>query len=108
MASISSGDTHGRDLTAVLQVDAGPGDGAEIVFDQNSQRIAVSIFPGQDAITARLIDLLTRACNPDFDDEFEDIIDEALDAVLDIGKDELAKVAPASLRLATSSPKSLH
>ncbi len=84
-------------------------DGAEIIFDQNNQRIAVSIFPGQDAIKVRLIDLLTCACNPDFDEEHDDIINEALDTILDIGKDELARVAPATPRLVTtSSSKSLH
>jgi hypothetical protein len=34
------------DNVDVLQIHGGDGDGAELVFDCNSQRIAVSIFPG--------------------------------------------------------------
>lgn len=86
----------------VRQVHAGDGDGADIVFEFNGQRMDVSIFlslsrPGQvqQSLEDRLIDLLARATSPDTDDdEYEDIVDEVLETILDAGSHIFSEAAP--------------
>ncbi|KAL7922738.1 hypothetical protein ACQKWADRAFT_292276 [Trichoderma austrokoningii] len=72
----------------VLQIHGGDGDGADIVFDFNGQRIAVSIFSckrNKDSIQDRLIALLDRISGVG-DDEYEELEDEALRVILNAGR----------------------
>ncbi|KAH8668668.1 hypothetical protein BX600DRAFT_435191 [Xylariales sp. PMI_506] len=75
------------DEISVYQVHAGDGDGADVVFVFNGQRIAVSIFPSSPAphndnldreqacCEDHLIDLLGRAASAEIDDdEYEEIL----------------------------------
>lgn len=83
-----------------------------MIFDYNGKRVSVSVFPscgsqgGQGAIEDRLIDLLGHAVSVDDDDEYEEVVDEALSIVLDAGKadfDELVGSSPT-----THAAQTLH
>ncbi|KAI0548573.1 hypothetical protein F4679DRAFT_313247 [Xylaria curta] len=102
------------DIT-VFSLNSGDGDGADIIFDINDQRVAVSIFPrplsehniqvyrNQRFLEDRLIELIGRAVLTKEDDEFERIVDEVLGVILDAGKTVFSEVAPRN----KSAPKSL-
>ncbi|KAI1769726.1 hypothetical protein F4818DRAFT_435424 [Hypoxylon cercidicola] len=87
------------DDISVHQINAGDGDGADIIFGFNDQRISVSIFPSSPAqhnlhpdrkqpfLEDRLIDMLGQAVSADVNiDEHEEIVDDALGLILDAGK----------------------
>ncbi|KAI1744367.1 hypothetical protein F4680DRAFT_407180 [Xylaria scruposa] len=102
------------DEITVFSLNSGNGDGADIIFDINDQRVAVSIFPGpssehniqvernQQFLEDRLIELLGRAVLTEDDDEYERITDEVLGIILDAGKTIFSEVAPRK----KSDPKS--
>jgi tRNA A-37 threonylcarbamoyl transferase component Bud32 len=105
------------DDIAVTRIYAGDGDGAEIVLEYNGKQIAVSLFPShltQDwhkgqhkpPIEDHLIDLLGRAVAEDCDGEYDDIIDEVLDVILDTGKPLFAQ--GTTLPTASPSQQLLH
>lgn len=97
---------------AVHQVNAGDGDGADMVFDYNGRKISVSVFPsslreeGQEDVQGRLIDLLGRAVTSDTDDEYEKLVDEALSIIIDAGKAAFDHVAQTDAPLGTA--QNLH
>ncbi|KAI0901991.1 hypothetical protein F4806DRAFT_445292 [Annulohypoxylon nitens] len=84
---------------AVYEINAGDGDGADITFGFNDQQISISIFTSSSAphdlysdrkqpfLEDRLIDMLGQAVSTDVNtDEYEKIVDDALDLILDVGK----------------------
>ncbi|KAK4452212.1 hypothetical protein QBC34DRAFT_321442, partial [Podospora aff. communis PSN243] len=85
------------DRIAVTQIDAGRDDYGDIAFEFNGKRIAVSVLPGPSSqdIEGHLIRLLTKATTAD-GDEYEDLLDEILDIILDAGKAVFRRVAPPS------------
>ncbi|KJZ69902.1 hypothetical protein HIM_10713 [Hirsutella minnesotensis 3608] len=99
---------------AVLQIHGGDGDGADIIFNFNGQRIAVSIFPSsstrdrnQPSTQDRLIHLLGRAASDDVDDdEYEELEDQILGVILDAGRPIFK--AEAKLRMKLNSARDLH
>lgn len=102
------------DSIAVLKIHGGDGDGAELVFDFNGQRISVSVFPSssthaenQGSIQDRLIALLGRLTSECLDDNRqEDLEDEVLEAILESGR--LTFRAHAPLRRELGAPRDLH
>ncbi|KAK0384643.1 hypothetical protein NLU13_8729 [Sarocladium strictum] len=99
----------------VLQIHAGDGDGAELICDFNSQRVAVSVFPGsspgdikQSSLQDHLIHLLGRAASGDVDSsEYEQLLDETVRMILDAGRITFKAHATQQGGL-TSSPQDLH
>lgn len=99
---------------AVLQIHGGDGDGAELIFNFNGQRMSVSIFPNSPtrdrnrrSIQDHLIDLLNRAASGDADDEeYEELVDEILEVILEAGKPIFKAAAMLHLRL--DSARDLH
>ncbi|KAH8817429.1 hypothetical protein F5884DRAFT_874470 [Xylogone sp. PMI_703] len=80
---------------AVVQMHVGDGDGADVVFECNSKRISVSIFPSRSsrdcnesnpkqATEDHLIDLLRQSI--DDSDNYDDIMEEISDIILDVGR----------------------
>ncbi|KAH9883960.1 hypothetical protein F4778DRAFT_764679 [Xylariomycetidae sp. FL2044] len=102
------------DDIAVQMINAGDGDGAEIIFHLNGQRIAISIFPSsphrqQPLHEDRLIDLLDRAVDAAVDEEeHEEVVDEVLNIILDVGKKVFAEVAPLNTPTALPLSQDLH
>ncbi|KAG9252907.1 uncharacterized protein F5Z01DRAFT_689593 [Emericellopsis atlantica] len=102
------------DRLAVLQIHAGDGDGADLIFNFNSQRIAVSIFPSSSnhdrnrrSIQDHLIDVLGRAASDDMGDfEYEELKDEILGVILDAGRTIFK--AQATLQIKLNPPRDLH
>lgn len=83
---------------AIFEIHTGDGDGADIIFDYNGQRISVSVIPspasqgGQD-VEQQLIDLLGSLSFADADEEYEELQDEALSIILDAGQAIFDKVS---------------
>ncbi|KAI1750996.1 hypothetical protein F4782DRAFT_507690 [Xylaria castorea] len=109
------------DSIAIQKINVGDDDGADIVFHLNSQQIALSISPSspieenldldrqQPFLEDRLIHLLGRAVSPEVDgDEYEEILDEVLSIILDVGKDVFAKVAPLDKPAVLPLSQDLH
>ena len=102
------------DDIAVHQISAGDGDGADISFDFNGKRIAVSIFPTspdrrQPFLEDHLVKLLSHAVFADADDdEYEEIVDEVLGVILDAGRNILAEVAPRKNSIPQPTSPDLH
>jgi hypothetical protein len=106
------------DSVDVLQIHGGDGDGADLVFDFNSQRIAVSIFPSssihdqnQGSIQDRLINLLDRTASGDVDDnEHEELVDEILGVILDAGREIFKAQATPHMgaHMGPNIPRDLH
>lgn len=107
------------DDIAICQINAGDGDGADVIFDYNDKRISVSIFPSllppyddrpdkhRYFAEDHLIDLLDRAVSVEIDDdEYEEIADKALSIILDAGKILFAELK--SHRLVAQSTQDLH
>lgn len=101
------------DSVAVLQIHGGDGDGAEIIFNFNDQRIAVSVFPSlstrnqnRRSIQDDLIDLLDRAASDVDDDEYEELEDKVLGVVLDAGRPIFK--AQSTLHMKLNPPRDLH
>lgn len=103
--STTTRETYEKNTIAVFQIHAGDSDGAEIVFECNGKRIAVSVFSSHSfhhchngkhtrPIEDHLIDLLGKAVDDDFDDKYDDIVDEVLDVIFDAGRSIFAQVAP--------------
>ncbi|KAI0529984.1 hypothetical protein GGR58DRAFT_494970 [Xylaria digitata] len=97
-----------NDIT-VYQYNTGNGDGADMMFDMNGQRIAISFFPSSQAprsdlnpnqsescIEDSIIQRLGQATITKEDDEREEIIDQVLAIILDVGKPIFAEVAPVN------------
>jgi hypothetical protein len=95
-------ETNGIRLT---EINTGDGDGADITFEFNNKRITVSLFASSSAhdtrdtqheapVEDRLIHLLGQAVDS-LDDEYEDIIDEVLEALFPVGESLFTQVAPA-------------
>ena len=89
----------------VQAINVGDGDGAGMmIFTYNGQRISVSIFPRSTAskdtetdIEGHLIDLLERcvaASGEGKHEEWEQLEDEAVLAILDVGEATFDEVAP--------------
>lgn len=108
------------DRIAVCQINGGDGDGADIVFDYNGNRISVSILPSspsqddgqskehQPSTEDRVIGLLDRATSADInDDEYEEIEDEVIAIILDAGKTAFAGMPPSDLTV-RSTNQDLH
>ncbi|KAJ8120494.1 hypothetical protein O1611_g10353 [Lasiodiplodia mahajangana] len=107
------------DHIVVFEFNAGDGDGADIIFDINGQRVAASVFPShlpeqssrlnqsQQSLKDQVIDLISRAISPD-DDESERIVDEVLDIILNAGKTVFSEVAPPKKPISRSSQQDLH
>ena len=92
----------------VCQINAGNGDGADIIFYYGDRRISVSVFPNPTvagSIEGRLIDLCGRAVSAD-DDEYEETVDEILKVIISAGKDAFDKIAQPGSTL--HAPQSLH
>ncbi|KAJ3541806.1 hypothetical protein NM208_g4429 [Fusarium decemcellulare] len=89
----------------VLQISAGDDDDADITFEYNGVRINVSIFASsseqddtlepKDYIEDRLIRLLGQTVTVDYED-YDRLVDEVLDAILDIGKTPFSQAVPLS------------
>jgi len=116
MSAPVSEDHEGRNVS-VVQINAGDDDGADITLDFNGKRIAVSLFansiPQDDSRTQhhapaedRLIQLLAQAVTAP-DDEYDELVDEVLDVILEVGKASFDQVAP-SLQTPSPSHKDLH
>ncbi|KJZ70014.1 hypothetical protein HIM_10595 [Hirsutella minnesotensis 3608] len=99
---------------AVLQIHGGDGDGADIVFNFNGQRIAVSIFPSSStrdrnrcSTQDRLIRLLGRAASDDVDDdEYEELENQILGVILDAGRPIFKTQSTLNVKL--NSGRDLH
>ncbi|KAI1399905.1 hypothetical protein F4819DRAFT_395621 [Hypoxylon fuscum] len=115
------GEMNKMDDIAVHKINTGDGDGADIIFDFNSQRIAVSIFPASPAphnlhldrkqpfLEDCLIDMLGHAVSADVDDDkYEEIVDEVLGVILDVGKTIFAEVAPSNKAILQPPSQDLH
>ncbi|KAF4470344.1 kinase-like domain [Fusarium albosuccineum] len=99
------GDFQDSPDVMVFQINAGDDDDADITFEYNSVRINLSIFASpseeddiseqKDCIEDRLIRLLGQAVTVDYED-YDRLINEALDAILDIGKTPFSQAAPLS------------
>ncbi|KAG9249961.1 uncharacterized protein F5Z01DRAFT_667628 [Emericellopsis atlantica] len=84
----------GADIVDVYQIHGGDGDGADIIFNFNGKRIAVSVFPSysagqqnQNSVQNRLIHLMDRIATGDVeDDEYDDMEDEILEIILNAGR----------------------
>ena len=103
--SATTREKHEMHDIAVTQIYASESDGAEIVFECNGKRIAVSLFAShssqdchkgqhQHPIEDHLIDLLGQAVTDDFGGEHDDIVDEVLDVIFDAGKPLFAQGPP--------------
>lgn len=96
------------DDIAVYQIHAGDGDGADMIFDFNGQRMSVSVTStsavtqdncgpetSQYSLKNCLLKLISRATSADLDDEeYEAVVDEALALILDAGRPLFAQAAP--------------
>jgi serine/threonine protein kinase len=98
------------DSIAVTHIYAGEEDGGEIIFEFNGKHIAVSVFPGHSSqfIEGHLIGLLAKATTGDLGDEYEDLVDEILNVILDAGKAVFRRVAAPSPAPTGSHSQDLH
>ncbi|KAI0378202.1 hypothetical protein F5Y04DRAFT_262678 [Hypomontagnella monticulosa] len=115
-----SGDTGDIDGIDVYQINAGDGDGADILFDFNGQRIYLSILPSSSSkldpqnhykngfLEDRLIHLLSRVAHTEDIDESETIIDEALELILEAGRATFREVAPRNISKCEPDTQDLH
>ncbi|KAI1453896.1 hypothetical protein F4805DRAFT_352899 [Annulohypoxylon moriforme] len=105
----------------VHQINTGDGDGADIIFSFNDQRIAVSIFPSSAAqhnlhsdrkqrfLEDRLIYMLGQTVSADVSsDEREEIVDEVLGLILDAGKAIFTEVDLLNKPIPQSFSQDLH
>jgi len=90
------------DEIAVVRCSTGTDeDGADITFDFNGKRMKVSLFPMASTLEHksptenRLICLLGKSVEAD-SDEYEDIMDKVIQAILDAGRPLFIKAAPPS------------
>ncbi|KAI0194218.1 hypothetical protein F4808DRAFT_441388 [Astrocystis sublimbata] len=104
----------------VHECNGSDGDGADMIFDLNGKRIAVSFFPspgvpggkvepGQHhaCIEDSIIQRINQAIFAD-DEEHEEIMDRILETVLDVGKSVFDEVAPANKVVSPPTEQDLH
>lgn len=101
-----------HDTITVLRIEGGDGDGAELFFDFNGQRIAVSIFPSSSSqghsVQDRVISLLGRILSSGVDDaEDDELMDEALEVILGPGRPVFRELSPPHMEL-NDAPRELH
>ena len=97
------------DLIAVTQINTGDGDGADITFEFNNKHISLSMFPSHtSSVEDHLISILTKVLSPDFADDNEDLVDEALDIILDVGRASFREMAPLHTPCTSLSTQILH
>lgn len=109
-----------KDDVAVHQCHAGDGDGADMILYLNGKRIAVSFYPStglpagevgsaqpQACIEDSIIQRLGQAILADVE-EYEEITDQILETVLDIGKSVFDEVAPVNKIISLPANQDLH
>ncbi|ESZ93628.1 hypothetical protein SBOR_6006 [Sclerotinia borealis F-4128] len=98
-------------------INAGDDEGADITFEYNGKRITVSLFASsscqasgnsqhENYIEDRLIRLLNQAVTAD-DEDYDELVDEASDVILGLGKILFSQVAPP-LPVSILSDQDLH
>ncbi|KAK2613016.1 hypothetical protein QQS21_000945 [Conoideocrella luteorostrata] len=108
------GDAEGLDDITVVQINAGDDDGADITLEFNTKRITVSVFASsfsrngdntslETPIEDRVIHLLNEAVTA-ADEDYDDIINEALDAIIGVGVSSFSQVAPPMLDSRSATP----
>ncbi|KAI0112269.1 hypothetical protein GGR51DRAFT_508704 [Nemania sp. FL0031] len=109
-----------QDDIVVFKLNAVDGDGADVIFDINGQRLAVSIFLSylpkhssrflekQQLLRDNIINLTSRAVSTADDGEFERIMDDVLGIILDARKAVFSKVALPKRPLSRPSHQDLH
>ncbi|KID94665.1 Protein kinase-like domain protein, partial [Metarhizium majus ARSEF 297] len=112
------GDAPEFDDIRVVHINAGNDEGADITIEINSKRITVSLFASpswQDEgnsqlgtpIEDQLIQLLNQAVTA-ADEDYDDLINRALDTILDIGGPAFSKVAPPMCDSSQGTSPDLH
>ncbi|KJK73557.1 hypothetical protein H634G_11193 [Metarhizium anisopliae BRIP 53293] len=112
------GDAPEFDDIRVVHINAGNDEGADITIEINSKRITVSLFANSSwqgegnsqlgtTIEDQLIQLLNQAVTA-ADEEYDDLINRALDTILDIGGPAFSKVAPPMCDSSQSASPDLH
>jgi len=78
-----------------------PSDGAESIFEFSNEHISISLFPSSSgqASEDHLIALLEQVLNGNDDERHEEVIDEILDVMLDVGRSQFLEVAPRQVEL---------
>lgn len=96
------------DVIDVYQIHGGDGDGADIIFNFNGKRIAVSVFPqNDDPVQDRLIHLIDRIATDDVEeDEYDGLEDEILEVILNAGRPVFKAQATPQIEPETS--RDLH
>ncbi|KGQ04905.1 hypothetical protein BBAD15_g9841 [Beauveria bassiana D1-5] len=94
---------HELDDIRVVHINAGDEEGADITLDYNARRITISFFasslPNKDEplhnspIENRIIGLLSQAVIA-ADEDYDDVINEALDVLLLVGRSSFSQAAP--------------
>lgn len=91
-------ETQAIDDIAVYELHIGTGEGADMVFGFNGSLISVSIFPSNGSsskdtqehedrpLQDHFIDIIEKATLCQDDDEYEELVDEVLAAILDAGR----------------------
>ncbi|KAI5464247.1 hypothetical protein BGZ63DRAFT_411989 [Mariannaea sp. PMI_226] len=98
------GDYEQYDDVRVVCINGGDDEGADITFEYNGKRIAVSLFASSSCqangnsqhesfIEDQLIRLLNQAVTAD-DDDYEKLEDQVSDVIVGLGKIQFSQVAP--------------
>ncbi|KAK4162979.1 hypothetical protein QBC43DRAFT_264850 [Cladorrhinum sp. PSN259] len=109
-----SGDMGELDDIDVYRIEAGDSDGADILFDFNGQRIQLSVLPSSPSsqpdpeninfLEDRLIHLLGQATLTEDMDEYEAILDQALEPILEAGRAIFREAASRNTTSASQEP----
>lgn len=111
------GNAQALDDIRVVHINAGDDEGADITLEFNTKRITVSVFasflsqdegnpPLETPIEDQVIHLLNQAVTA-ADEDYDDIINEALNAIVSVGKSSFSQVAPP-MRDSRSATPDLH
>ncbi|TPX11580.1 uncharacterized protein E0L32_007791 [Thyridium curvatum] len=115
-----SGDISDMDDIDVYQIHAGDGDGAGILFDFNGQRIYLSVLPSSSSrldrrdqcnselLEDRIIHLLGRVTITEDMEEYEAILDEVLELILEAGRATLREAASRNASACEPNEQDLH
>jgi len=108
--SAVTNETDETDCVAVTEISVDKDEGGEITFEFNGKRLAVSVFSSHSShsIEDRLVSLLVKATDDDFEDVYDDTMGEVVSVILDAGMAVFHRVAPALVSSPSSSGQVLH
>ncbi|KAM0551296.1 hypothetical protein ACHAPJ_008399 [Fusarium lateritium] len=105
-------------LFELLEMNVGDADSADISFMFNHKTMVLSLFassppqPGQDQHETNLEDLLINLLNKvivtEDDDDYDRIIDQVSDLILDVGKGSFQEIAPVLAGKDLGNDRDLH